>query len=121
MAITKPNKGRGNGNKPTAAFILTLFGGILVLLAGILIAVVGAVATIFLAGIGGAIGLVGIISGIVMIISAVMMNSTNKSKVTTWSIIALVFSLISLANGGGFIIGFILGLVGGILGLTYKG
>ncbi len=108
-------------NKPTAAFALVLIGGIFTLLGGIAVAVIGGALTFFLAGIGAALGIIGIIAGILMIVAAVLMNTTDISKVHTWSIIALVFSIIGLANGGGFFIGFILGLVGSILGLVYKG
>jgi len=108
-------------NKPTAAFALVLIGGIFTLLGGIAVAILGGIATLFLAGIGATLGLIGIISGIIMIVAAVLMNSTDVSKVHIWSIIALIFTIIGLANGGGFIIGFILGLVGSILGLVYKG
>jgi len=39
----------------------------------------------------------------------------------TWSIIVIVFSILSwFGAAGGFIIGFILGLIGGILGLVWK-
>jgi hypothetical protein len=82
---------------------------------------IGALATlIFSSGLGALTGIVGIITGIIMIVSAVMVNTTDKSKIKTWSIIGLVFSIVSLLGGGGVIIGFLLGLIGGILGLTYK-
>ncbi len=115
------------GNKPTAAFALTLLGGILVLLGGIAVMILGSIGTMTINNVqvghnvGRMFGLIGVISGIIMIVAAVFMNSTNKSKVKEWSIVALVFTLISLGNGGGFILGFILGLIGSILGLVYKG
>ena len=103
-------------NKPTAAFVLVLIGGIFNLLGGIAVAIIGGAATFFLSRIG-----VGIISGIIMIVAAVLMNNTNISKVHMWSEAALLFTIIGLASGGGFVIGFILGLMGSILGLVYKG
>ena len=108
-------------NKPTAALVLVLIGGIFTLLGGIAVAIIGSAVTFFLSGIGATLGLIGIISGIIMIVAAVLMNNTDISKVHMWSIIALIFTIIGLANGGGFIIGFILGLIGSILGLVYKG
>ena len=102
-------------NKPTAAFVLVLIGGIFTLLEGIAVAIIGA-EIFFLARIG-----VEIISGIIMIVAAVLMNNTNISKVHMWSEAALLFTIIGLASGGGFVIGFILGLIGSILGLVYKG
>ncbi len=108
-------------NKPTAAFVLLLIGGIFVLLEGLALSAIGALATLILSsGIGALTGVVGIITGIIMIVSALMVNTTDKSKIKTWSIIGLIVSIVSLLGGGGVIIGFLLGLIGGILGLTYK-
>lgn len=115
--------------KPTAAFVLSLIGGIFILINGILMAVIatigGAVLSLipglgFVGGIVIAIGAVGLILGILIIIGAIQINSGELGKVRTWSIVVLVLSIISLFIGGGFIIGFILGLVGGILGLVWK-
>ncbi len=109
-------------NKPTAAFVLLLIGGIFVLLEGLALSAIGALATLIIAsGIGALAGILGIITGIVMIVSALMVNTTDKSKIKTWSIIGLVVSIVSLLGGGGVILGFLLGLIGAILGLTYKG
>ncbi len=69
-----------------------------------------------------AVGAIGLVSGIVIIIGAIMMNNDNKSKVKTGSILVLVFTIVgALFTVGGFFIGFILGLIGSILGLTWKG
>jgi hypothetical protein len=72
----------------------------------------GALAAIF--------GILGVVFGILVIVGAVMINSGEPSRVRTGGILALIFSIISLLAGGGFFIGFILGLVGGILALTWK-
>lgn len=110
-----------NREKPAAAFVLVLIGGIFVLLSGILISFMGTLMTFWMWGIGGVLGIIGIISGIIMILSATRINTTNKAQIKTWSIIALIFSIISIANSGGFMIGFLLGLIGSILGLTFEG
>lgn len=111
------------GNLPVEAYVLVLIGGILMLLGGAIFAILGAVVFSFisLAGVGSLIGLIGIISGIIVIFSALMMKSKNVQRVRLWSAIALIFSIVSIANGGGFVIGFILGLVGSVMGLAYKG
>lgn len=115
--------------KPTAAFVLSLIGGVFILINGILmalIAFVGGTALSLIPGlgfIGGiviAVGAVGLVLGILIIIGAIQINSGEPGKVRTWSIVVLVLSIISLFIGGGFIIGFVLGLVGGILGLVWK-
>jgi hypothetical protein len=45
----------------------------------------------------------------------------NSEKSKTWGVIVLVFSIISLFFGlGGFIVGMILGIIGGALGIVWK-
>ena len=108
------------GEKPTAAFVLSLIGGIFIILGGIFLAVLGAAVTFFFGGIGGIFGILGIIWGIIVIIGAVMLNS-NTEQHTTWGVIVLVFSIVSWFGAlGGFFIGFLLALIGGILGITWK-
>ncbi|MDI9642772.1 MAG: DUF6114 domain-containing protein [Archaeoglobales archaeon] len=117
--------------KPTAAFILSLIGGILILLSGLVFAVFYGIlgtAMSFVPGIGAPIGglliglgIVGLVFGVLVIVGALMINSGEKGRVTTGSIIVLVFSILSLfVVGGGFIIGFLLGLIGSIIGLAWK-
>ncbi|MEM1949161.1 MAG: DUF6114 domain-containing protein [Candidatus Caldarchaeum sp.] len=106
--------------KPTAAFVLSLLSGIFIILGGLIGAALGAVATFFLGGIGGVVGLLGLVFGIIVLVSAVMLYANPRQHVV-WSILILVFSILSwIGTFGGLIIGFILGLVGGILGLVYK-
>ena len=114
--------------KPTAAFALSLIGGIFILLGGIAIAAVaaivgGALFMIFPAG-GAAIvglGVFGLVCGILVILGAVWINTGEKSKVRTGSILVLIFSILSWIGAfGGFFIGFLLGLIGAILGLTWN-
>lgn len=117
--------------KPTAAFVLSLIAGVLILLGGIFGAIIsiigGAIIGVIpgLGWLGGLIvilGLLGLIFGIIVIVGAVMINSEERDKVKTGSMIVLIFSILSLFVGGtgGFVVGFILGLIGSILGLTWK-
>jgi len=121
--------------RPTAAFVLSLISGILVLLTGILILVAAGLISSLGEGhmpgvpyplelIGSlitVIGVVGLIFGILILVGATMIYSGEPSKVRIGSILVLIFSILSLLTvGGGFFIGFILGLIGGILGLTWK-
>lgn len=118
------------GEKPTAAFVLSLIGGIFILLAGLVVAlflgILGAGISMIpgLGWLGGAmvaLSVLGLIFGILVIVGALMINSGVPSKVKTGSIIVLVFSILSLPTvGGGMVIGFLLGLIGGILGLVWK-
>jgi hypothetical protein len=116
--------------KPTAAFVLSLIGGIFILLHAIAVLIfVGVIGSAFsvvpiFGMIGGLLmifGIVGLIFAILVIIGAVMINSGDPQRVRTGGILVLIFSILSLFTaGGGFFIGFILGLVGGILALVWK-
>ena len=71
--------------------------------------------------IGSAIGVVSgitvLMAGIMVFISAPM----NPSRVKKFGIVAIVFSLVGLFDGGGFGIGLVFGMIGGILAVRYKG
>jgi len=114
--------------KPTAAFVLTLIGGILILITGLIVAAIAAMgaATFALFGLGWlgglvvAIGLLQLIFAIIILVGAMQIKSGEPGKVKTWSIVVLILSIICLISGGGFYIGSILSLVGAILGLTWR-
>lgn len=103
--------------------VLSLIGGIFVLIGGAILAALGGfLASLTVVG-GGfvlAFGIVGVVFGIIMIIGAVMMYSNPQSH-TMWGVIVLVLSILSwVFAAGGIFIGFLLGLIGGILALTFK-
>lgn len=120
--------------KPTAAFVLSLIGAALIILnalilaffttlVGVALGVFGRALGVFLPRLGSLVfllGVGGIAIGIIVLAGAFMINSEDKNRVTTGSIIVLVFSIMSFFIGGGFIIGFLLCIVGSILGLTWK-
>jgi hypothetical protein len=126
--------------KPTAAFFLSLVGGIFILLGG------GVMSTLgpfwfrgmmggyggmmgyrsggygMMGGLGfGMFGVLGLIFGVIVIISAFMLNS-KPSEHSTWGTLIVIFSVLSIFGSamGGFGVGLILGLIGGILGITWK-
>lgn len=105
--------------KPTAAFALSLVAGIFILLNGLIIAFMGAIFAVIFPALGAAIALFGLIFGIIVILGAGLMYS-KPSAVKTGAIIVLIFSILSIVIGGGFVMGFILGIVGGALGLAWK-
>lgn len=132
--------------RPTAAFILSLIAGVLILLGGLFGTMIGMIGfTGMMGGFGGmggmmggmggmmglggptglgfmmGFGLIGLIAGIVIIYAAIMLNS-KPEQASTWGTLILVFSIVSLFGGamGGLGLGFILGLIGGILALTWK-
>jgi Family of unknown function (DUF6114) len=73
----------------------------------------------FVAGITGFVGGIGLVSGIVVLVSAIMLRN-NPGQRTLWGALIVVFSVLSFFGLGGFIIGAILGLIGGIMVLTWK-
>jgi hypothetical protein len=62
---------------------------------------------------------VGLIVGVIVLLGAVLLHSKPVHK-KAWGIMILVFSIPSVVTGGGFIIGFILGIIGGALTLSRK-
>jgi len=110
--------------KPTAAFVLSLIGGIFILLGAIVVMVIMSAIGSFMV-IGGSAdvlviyGAVGLIFAIIVLVGAVMLWMKPQQHVA-WGVIVLLFSLFSIISLGGFFIGLILGLVGGILGIVWK-
>ena len=110
--------------------VLSLIGGIFVIFGGLFIAFVGSLVASFgyLAN-GGAnpgtavtiVGVTGIIFGLIMVVGAAMMYSNPKS-VKMWGIIVRAAMLLLPTAGavGGLVIGFLLGLIGGILAIIFK-
>ncbi len=123
--------------KHTLPFLFTLVGAIVILITG-----VATIAYIFTSGnevaaffvskyninipfpmVYRAIlasGSIGILSGAVLIGVAVTMNTRKRGKIVASGIIGLAFSLLSLLNGGGFYLGFILAFLGSLLAILYN-
>jgi hypothetical protein len=64
------------------------------------------------------IGAIGVVFGIIVLVGAFLIYMPGKEIIG--GIIVLIFSIISIITFGGFIIGMILGIIGGILGLLKK-
>lgn len=105
--------------KPTAAFVLSLLGGIITLFIGILL-----LAPLYFVGklYASPIDVVmGILSGVVIIVGSALINSTERKRVRLGSFIVLIGALISIPfTFAGAIVGFVLCLVGAILGFLWK-
>lgn len=69
----------------------------------------------------GFLGILGLIFGAIVIISAVMLNSKPQEH-TTWGIVIIIFSVLSMFGSAmaGFGVGLVLGVIGGILALSWK-
>ena len=124
-----------------AAFLLSLIGGVLILIGSFVIlglGILGAFGMGFMGSMMGymsgmmdgfgtsgvlsgvlviAVSVIGIASGIVVIYGAFSVRSKPEER-TTWGALILAFSLISLLGLGGFLVGAILGILGGILALV---
>jgi hypothetical protein len=115
--------------KPTTAFALSLVSGIFILLGGMLFMIVPSLIGFglsFIPGLGGIgigvflFGMIGVLWGIIVIVGASMMNSCSIGRVRAGAALVLVFSIISWFGAfGGFFFGFLLGLIGAIMGLTW--
>jgi len=73
----------------------------------------------FVGGIVTSVGVFGLVSGIIVLVSGVMLRITPSQR-TLWGTLILVFSVLSLFGTGGFIVGAILGIIGGIMALTWR-
>ncbi len=111
----------------TAPFVLNLIGAIIALLMGIFAVVVGAAgaaAMPIFAFIGAMIlgwGVWSIIVAIVLLWCSIKMNGAKDIKdFKKWNLIALIFSVLGLVTGVGFVIGTLLSLIGSIIGYTTK-
>jgi len=118
------------GEKPTVAFTLALISGILVLLGGL--ARMMWAWTPFWGGMMGpgmmgmwmpwfgyTFSAIGLVSGLVILVGGLMLQS-RPDQAQTWGVLILVFAVVSLFSMGGFLAGAILGIVAGILALTYR-
>lgn len=133
--------------RPSAAFILSLLGGVFILLGGGVRSLFGfggwgmmggytgyggyrgwggmmggypSYGYGMMGGLGfGTFGILGLIFGAIVIVSALMLNRKPEQH-STWGILIVIFSVLSLLGGamGGFGVGLVLGLIGGILAIT---
>lgn len=114
---------------PKAAIVLILVGGLLISFSGIL-AIVGIPTGVTftdghlmiqpLQGISIYHGIIEVISGIILIVAVLYIKYKDATTAQNWLIIALIFSIFSLIGGGGFFIGFIMAIIGSILGIIYE-
>ena len=124
---------------PKTASVLALVGGMIIALGGVIF--IGAAAFVLphlnysnvivpqgmdraslpglISGVVGVMGAFGLVCGAIVLLSATMLLA-KVGRRRTWGILTLVFSVLSFIGLGGFIIGAILGIVGGILALRWK-
>ncbi len=119
-----------NGNeKSRKAVLLSLIAGILIITNTLLL---GAATTWFpdiiptLPGTTGndsavlyRLAAIGLLCGILVVLGAILLQFKPEKK-KAWGIMIIIFSIPSVITGGGFIIGFILGIIGGAFALLPK-
>ena len=107
------------GEKPTAAMVLSLIGGIIMLLVA---AVIAAASSFVPSIVGGGVlllGIVGILFGLIVIIGSIMMYQNPQSH-TLWGVVILVLAIVDLPGFWGFGLGSLLAFIGGILAIVFK-
>jgi len=108
--------------KPKQAFTLSLIAGILIVCNAVAVGVAGAYFPWIFPTLPGSdnnatvsfatIAVIGLICGALVLLGAVMLHTKPENR-RTWGIMIIVFSIPSVVTGGGFIVGFILGIIGG--------
>ena len=73
----------------------------------------------FVGGILAGVGLFGLISGLVVLGSGIMVR-IHPEQSTVFGVLILVFSVLSFFGSGGFVIGAILGIIGGVTMLRWR-
>jgi len=108
--------------KPKQAFTLSLIAGILIVGNAVAVGVAGAYFPWVFPTLPGSdnnatvpfatIAVIGLICGALVLLGAVMLQAKPENG-KAWGIMIIVFSIPSVVTGGGFIVGFILGIIGG--------
>lgn len=126
-------------DEPVASFTVSLISGVLILIGGVMMMglarfpyfgdMMGSYAWMMGVEYGMTVGygwawfyvlsFIGIISGILVLVGAIMLYR-EPAKAYTWGTLILVFSVLSFFGMGGFMIGALLGVVGGALAITWK-
>ena len=126
----------GSISKPTTAYILSLISGVLIFIGGIGNLIVSVLVRAFIRtflgpyrpplmliwrpGLSIIWSIIGMAFGVIVIYSALMLNSAPKNH-TMWGTLILVFSILSFMGAwAGFGAGLILGIVGGVLAISWK-
>jgi hypothetical protein len=108
--------------KSTRAFTLSLVAGLLIVCNAVAVGVAGAYFPWIFPTLPGSdnnaavpfatIAVIALICGALVLFAALMLRTKPENK-KVWGIMMVIFSIPSVITGGGFIIGFILGILGG--------
>jgi len=117
VAVVGPIAPPPEEERPMAGFVVSLIAGILILINGLLVSALGAFLFGIMPFLGTIVMTIAPVFGILVIVGAVLMY---KGSTTAGGVLVILFGLLSIVIGGGFIIGTILAIVGGALGLAGK-
>jgi hypothetical protein len=133
--------GANQGSIPS--FILSLIGGLIVLLYSLFSLLTFGLYGPYWNGIGGWMGdmmggfhdfmgiyggsyeffavltIIGLVCGILIVASAALLRARPQEH-GLWGTLIIVFSAISFVGMGGFFIGAVLGIIGGVLAIVYR-
>lgn len=111
------------------AFTLSLIAGLLIVCNAVAVGVAGAFFPWIFPTLPGSnnnaavpfatIAVIALICGALVLFGAIMLRIKPENK-KAWGMLLIVFSIPSVITGGGFIIGFILGIIGGIKAFRWK-
>jgi len=111
--------------RATVGSAISLIAGIIILINAVMfvsladfIELVGGIIPGFVADIFTGLAVVGLIFALLVIMGAFLIYMPGKE--TIGGILVIIFSILSIIIGGGFLIGLILGIIGGALGLAKK-
>ena len=105
--------------RPVAAGILTVLGGLFILVGGAVVALVGGIVSAFL-GFFSSLWLIGLLIGALICLVGLLMIAVPSAH-GVWGALAIIFALVSLPFAlGGFLVGFLLAIVGGVLALHWR-
>jgi len=115
--------------KPTKAFLLSLIAGVLIVCNSALLGVATRWFPKVIPTLPGStvndstllyrLAAIGLAFGVLVLLGAILLRIKPAHR-RAWGIMILVFSIPSIVTGGGFIIGVILGIIGGALALSRK-
>lgn len=104
--------------RPVAAGIVTILGGLFILVGGAVVALVGGIISAFLGFFSG-LWLIGLFVGALTCLIGLLMMAVPSAH-AVWGSLAILFALVSLPFAlGGFVVGFLLAIVGGVLALRW--
>jgi hypothetical protein len=65
------------------------------------------------------VAVLSLVSGVVILVATLLLRSRPKEH-TTWGTLILIFSILSFFGMGGFLIGALLGIIGGALAISWQ-